>query len=1227
MFALTITASPAAAADSDALNVGFSGSFVGTSAYTTTRGEIMHGALNAVTGDEAQVAGGGVTLAGGEQGVHFAPDSLDLGSAEMTQGFLAELEFAPSAAPADLATLFSADGNFFVRASSGKLQYGFDSVSDGIWTQHRATAAYPAVGADHVLSLQYLPGDTSTELHVSLDGTELTTVSTSARAAVNAAVANRIGIGNDVHPAGLDRGFVGTVSKARVAAVTGAYSPNAYEFQPKPVTTDLLDVSYGGVVKNGMYTATPNETLDGTLASRTGSESVSSSGAALAGGKQGLDFTASDPVFGDESLDTGFVVETAFTPAANQGSLATLVAVGGNLFARYQDGSLRYGFSAHIGSAWKDFIATTAVPTSGEQHTLSLAYVPGSDSTRVIAWLDGKELSTVTGTAESTRSSAVTGTLSIGNEFSSQAPDRGFSGTVQKTRFAVLNGGFQASAFTYQSLTSQTCDPITLDPANYITVTSADCDANILAKSTLVRPTDQQLSWQELRLTAFVHFGINTFYNQEWGNGTEDPARFDPTGPIDADAWVKQLRDAGFRQAILVVKHHDGFLLYPSRYTDYSVASSPWEDGKGDVLRDFTNAAKKYGMKVGVYLSPADSHEENIGVYGNGSTPTQRTIPTLVAGDDRAGKAIPTFSYQATDYGAYFLNLLYEVLTEYGTVNEVWFDGSQGNTTKDEIFDYGAFYDLIHKLQPNAVIAVGGRDVRWVGNEQGIARDDEWGVLPISDAGDGGLIKAVNPSSDSELGSDDSLIAAVTSGQADKLHWWPAEADMKLTAGWFAHPGDQPKSPSSLLNSFQVSTGHNGIMLLNVPPTTDGSFAGSSVTAIDGFAADLRKTYTKDNALGIPATTADGSTTNAITDGNSRTSWASAGADPSSVTIDLGSAQTVNTITLSEDTSAHGQSVEHFTVDAEVDGAWKTIAQAGTIGVYRSLSLGSAVTAQKFRVSITKARGVYSLANVSLYQTLTDDPGRASDVYLDCSAPTAGDGSSAKTPFNSLEQFRQTELAPGATVHVKSGTDCAASSTPFWGYGTDQKPITVTTYGGDEAPHMDGTPLAAVLAPLAQQGWVIDLPTGSVSTPTIALDASSVAAGGRITARLDGFSPNSDVTLTLHSDPVQLATGTTDAAGHLAITTTIPADTAAGAHEVVATQGDASASASLTVTAAEPAEGAGSGAGRTTTAAAAGDLATTGSNLATPLALALIALIAGAAALVLRRRARKARTR
>lgn len=178
-----------------------------------------------------------------------------------------------------------------------------------------------------------------------------------------------------------------------------------------------------------------------------------------------------------------------------------------------------------------------------------------------------------------------------------------------------------------------------------------------------------------------MHFGVNTFTGLEWGTGDEDPDVFQPVG-LDTDQWARALRDGGFKLAILAVKHHDGFVLYPSRYTNHSVASSSWRAGQGDVLRSFADSMRRYGIKVGVYISPADENQYLHGVYANGSARSERTVPTPVDGDDRTDRK--SFTLQATDYGAHMLNQLYEVLTEYGPVDEVWFDGAQGRIPPDK---------------------------------------------------------------------------------------------------------------------------------------------------------------------------------------------------------------------------------------------------------------------------------------------------------------------------------------------------------------------------------------------------------------------------------------------------------------------------------------------------------------------------------------------------------------
>lgn len=295
------------------------------------------------------------------------------------------------------------------------------------------------------------------------------------------------------------------------------------------------------------------------------------------------------------------------------------------------------------------------------------------------------------------------------------------------------------------------------------------------------------------------------------------------------------------------------------------------------------------------------------------------------------------------------------------------------------------------ELQPKAVVAVGGNDVRWIGTEDGTARQNEWNVVPASVPADGGKISAVPGETDANRGARTSMIQSVQSGAANSLHWWPAEADMKPTQGWFAHPTDVPKSQA----------------------------------ALQGFPAERQKAL------------AQGSTAE----------------------IDLGSPQAVDRIALSE--------------------------HVGNIGVLRIHKFASTVTAQEFRITVTATRAPAFLSNISPYGTLAAVPEPAGDLPLDCSAPLAGTGTRDR-PFNPLEQFRQAEISAGATIHVKAGTSCAASDTPFWGYGTTDAPITVTTYGGGAAPVVGGTSLTEAFARLAAQDWVVKDRGGPCQAPRAA---------------------------------------------------------------------------------------------------------------------------------------------
>ncbi|MFE1950955.1 alpha-L-fucosidase [Streptomyces sp. NPDC059524] len=482
------------------------------------------------------------------------------------------------------------------------------------------------------------------------------------------------------------------------------------------------------------------------------------------------------------------------------------------------------------------------------------------------------------------------------------------------------------------------------EPRFRIPVSPDDTLDELVAKASQVRPTPRQIAWQGLEKTAFLHFGVNTFTGLEWGIGDEDPEIFQPTG-LDTDQWARALADGGFKLAILTVKHHDGFVLYPSRYTGHSVRSSSWRGGKGDVLRDFAASMRRHGIKVGVYVSPADENQYLDGVYANGSARSTRTIPELVDGDDRAGRDLTTYELDATDYGAHMLNQLYEVLTEYGPVDEVWFDGSQGRIPPDKVekYDWDSWYALIRALAPDASIAVSGPDVRWVGNEGGLARENEWSVIPVKDSGNGKYDYAL-PYDAPDDGSRDALLEARS--KAAYLQWWPAECDVSIRPGWFYHSDQQPKSVAQLTDIWFRSVGRGAVLLLNVPPDTNGLLPAADVTRLREFRERTDRELPGDLARDAKVTVDDAGTR----------------------TVDLGRPVAVDRIRLAEDIR-HGQQVESFVVEAEGDGGWTAVTGAGTVGAARILALGTPVTARRFRLRITQARADVHLARFELHKS------------------------------------------------------------------------------------------------------------------------------------------------------------------------------------------------------------------------------------------------------------------
>ncbi|RII20290.1 Alpha-L-fucosidase [Streptomyces sp. YIM 130001] len=504
------------------------------------------------------------------------------------------------------------------------------------------------------------------------------------------------------------------------------------------------------------------------------------------------------------------------------------------------------------------------------------------------------------------------------------------------------------------------------DDAYRLPIGPDDTIDQLVETAARIRPTERQITWQRLERTAFLHFGVNTFTGLEWGTGDEDPEVFQPAR-LDTDQWARALRDGGFKLAVLTVKHHDGFVLYPSRYTGHTVAASSWQDGRGDVVRAFTDSMRRHGIKVGLYLSPADENQYLHGVYANGSPRTAHTVPTPVEGDDRTRDDTPrTFELQGTDYGAFMLNQLYEVLTEYGPVDEVWFDGAQGRIPDDKVeeYDWDSWYALIRALAPQATVAVSGPDVRWVGNEGGLAREDEWSVVPVKEENYGRTDIAL-PADAPAHGTRDALLEART--VATHLQWWPAECDVSIRPGWFYHADEQPKSVDELTDIYFRSVGRNSVLLLNIPPDLRGLLPDADVDRLRAFRARVDAELPEDLARGSAAS-GDGRGAGRAVDGDPDTAWVAPAPARGSVQINLGRELDVDRVRLAEDVR-HGQQVEQLVVEARVDGAWKTVAEAGVVGMSRILPLSDVTRAQHWRLRVTASRQAARISEFGLYKS------------------------------------------------------------------------------------------------------------------------------------------------------------------------------------------------------------------------------------------------------------------
>lgn len=450
-------------------------------------------------------------------------------------------------------------------------------------------------------------------------------------------------------------------------------------------------------------------------------------------------------------------------------------------------------------------------------------------------------------------------------------------------------------------------------------------------------PTKAQLGWHEMEQNAFIHFTTNTFTDLEWGYGDEKPAIFNPT-QLDADQWIKTLKEAGFKGAILTCKHHDGFCLFPSQFTEHSIKNSPYKNGKGDLVKEVADACKKYGLKFGVYLSPWDRNHPEYGKPG---------------------------------YVEYYRNQLKEIFTNYGPAFEMWFDGANGGDgyyggarEKRRIdgktyYDWPTTLDIVRKMAPEVIFfSDAGPGVRWVGNERGVAGETNWNTISPDTlyAGKGGIEKLLN------------------TGSADGTHWIPAEVDVSIRPGWFYHVKEDEKvrTPENLFDIYLTSVGRGSTLLLNVPPDRRGLIHENDVKSLKGWREMLDREFKTNLAANAKATTNShrGNVANYaaanLTDGNKDTYWTTNDdVTTASIEVDLGKTQTVKYVTLKEHIQL-GQRVKEFNVEAWQNGTWQKVAQATTIGHKRILKLNP-LTTNKIRVNITSAKASPVISAIEVY--------------------------------------------------------------------------------------------------------------------------------------------------------------------------------------------------------------------------------------------------------------------
>lgn len=449
--------------------------------------------------------------------------------------------------------------------------------------------------------------------------------------------------------------------------------------------------------------------------------------------------------------------------------------------------------------------------------------------------------------------------------------------------------------------------PMRVDRRRFLGLSTAALGASALVPSLLrgatdmpsqaprrPRPSRPQLEWQRDELAMFIHFGVNTFTDREWGDGTESPSIFAPAA-LDARQWARTARAAGFKAMVLTAKHHDGFCLWPTATTRHSVASSPFRGGNGDVVREFVDACRAEGLKPGLYLSPWD---RNSPVYGD-----------------------------SPRYNDLYIAQLTELLTHYGAIHEVWFDGANGEgpNGKRQEYDWSRTWNKVKELQPDSVIfSDAGPDVRWIGNERGVAGETNWSTVDPRIVPVPGM-------------TGDEVMRSLTQGDRTGIVWRPGETDTSIRPGWFYHPAEDArvKSVDELVDIYFTSVGRNSKLLLNVPPTRDGLVHDVDASRLRGMRARLEAIFAEDLAA------------------DARAEWVARSATEATGTLTFDREQEVGIIDLREDIW-QGQRVARYAVQGLVGGAWRELSRGTTIG-YRKLDRIEPVRVRALRVEVLDA--------------------------------------------------------------------------------------------------------------------------------------------------------------------------------------------------------------------------------------------------------------------------------